>query len=563
MAKFTSYYKIIAPRPDSIKVSDSQSLGDAGAYANYTWYQRLVQGSASRLTRYREYDIMDNDVDVSRALDTIAEEMTGNNPKTNLPLEIDIQAEDESELDSNIVLTLRAALRRWSHIHDWENRLFKVVRQTVKYGDCFFKRKDSTKMWEFVHPKNVVAALVDENNVTHIQAWQIKTDVKKPQASYGSPITTGIGQYGGETQSEIIDAKDMVRFSLNDDMSESAPFGESVLRPVYRTYKQKELLEDSIIIYRIQRAPERRVFYIDVGKMPPQRVKAYLEAIKNEIKQRKIPTFTGGTAQMETVYNPTAMSEDFYFAQRPDGRGSKVDTLPGGQSLGELSDLTYFMEKVFRGLRIPTSYMAQGTEGAIFNDGKVGMAYIQELRFALYVMRLQGYIEKILDYEFKRYIKNMNVIIDDSLYRIRLPAPTNFGTYRQQELDAQLLNSFTSADGVSYLSKRFIMERYLGLTTDEIVANERQLREEKGLEPETENKEKDYPLLYGAGAEGVGLAGGLGMGELGGPPVPPGEAVAPGAELAAPEEVPAGRTPGAPAATPAPTAPRPGGAPLV
>ena len=197
----------------------------------------------------------------------------------------------------------------------------------------------------------------------------------------------------------------MIVFSLNDDISESAPFGESVLRAIYRAQKQKELLEDAILIYRIQRAPERRVFYIDVGKMPPQRVKSYLEGIKNEIRQRKIPTAGGGVDQVDSVYNPQSMSEDFFFAQRPDGRGSKVETLPGGQGLGELADLEYFQWKVFRGLRIPLSYMREGTDGATANDGKVGTAYIQELRFAMYVKRLQGYVSRVIDAEFKRYLR--------------------------------------------------------------------------------------------------------------------------------------------------------------
>ena len=74
-AKFTDFYKIVTPSPDATRVTDSQSMTDAGIYGNYSWYQRLIQGSGSRLTRYREYDLMDNDVDVSRALDTIAEEM--------------------------------------------------------------------------------------------------------------------------------------------------------------------------------------------------------------------------------------------------------------------------------------------------------------------------------------------------------------------------------------------------------------------------------------------------------------------------------------------------------
>jgi hypothetical protein len=245
--------------------------------------------------------------------------------------------------------------------------------------------------------------------------------------------------------------------------------------------------------------------------MPPQRVKQYLEGIKNEIRQKKIPTNqgAGGSSSIESVYNPQSAQEDFFFAQRPDGRGSRVETLPGGQGLGELSDLEYFQDKVYRGLRIPSSYMSSGNENALFNDGRVGQAYIEELRFALYIMRLQGYIEQVMDAEFKAYLKACNIHIDETIYRIRLPEPSNFGTYKQQEVDAALLGSLSTADGIGYLSKRFVLSRYLQLEDDEIIANEKMLGEERNVD----EKDPDFlKKLYGG--EDEMDAGG--MGDFGG-----------------------------------------------
>jgi hypothetical protein len=382
----------------------------------------------------------------------------------------------------------------------------------IKYGDCFFQRQKESKKWVYLHPRNVQGAIVDAEDVTKVVGWQVKNNTKKAKPIWGGSAP-GTSEYD-EGQSEIVSANNIVRFTLNDDMSDTAPFGNSVLDVVYRAHKQKELLEDAVIIYRIQRAPERRVFYIDVGKMPPQRVKTYLEQIKNEIKQKKIPTQQGGKDEVESVYNPQSMSEDFFFAQRADGRGSRVETLPGGAGLGELSDLEYFQDKVWRGLRVPISYMRQSSEGAgaIFNDGKVGVAYIEELKFALYVERLQGHIEETIDEEFKKYLHTSNVHIDETSYRVRLPEPTNFGVYRQQEVDAALLSSYSAADGVEYLSKRFIMEKYLQLTDEEIVTNEQLLREEKGFETTGDNMEKDLPALY----QPESLEGMEGGGDLGG-----------------------------------------------
>ena len=513
-AKFTEFYKIVQPSPEATRVTDSQSMTDAGIYGNYSWYQRLIQGSGSRMTRYREYDLMDNDVDVARALDTIAEELTGNDEATESCLLMDVVADDSSVISDTEVLTVKAALRHWIEIHDWDSKLFKIARMTVKYGDCFFRKQKDQAGWDFIHPKHVVGAIVDKENIHKILGWQIRQDTKEARATYGVPLTSSSAQ----DYTEVIPAREIVRFSLNDDMSDTAPFGESVLSPVYRSFKQKELLEDSVVIYRIQRAPERRVFYIDVGKMPPQRSKQYLEQIKNEIKQKKVPTINGGTDTIDSVYNPQSMSEDFFFAQRADGRGSRVETLPGGAGLGELSDLEYFMDKVIRGLRIPYSYMYQDKTGSQpWNDGKVGVAYIQELRFALFIARLQTYLERIMDKEFKKYLKSANIIISDFDYKITLPTPQNFSIYKQQELDSNLLGTFAQADGVAYLSKRFVLERYLQLNDEEIIRNEMMLREEKGLPADEDNADEDLPILYGAeGEAGMGGFGGGGMGALGG-----------------------------------------------
>ena len=518
MAKFSDFFKVVTPQPGITTMTDNQNIGDQGTYSNSTWYQRLVQGSASRITRYREYDLMDNDIEVARSLDTIAEEMVGSDPNTDLPIELVIESEKDQDIPSSTVMTLRTALRYWNTLHDWDNRLFKVSRVTIKYGDCFFIRnKKMTAKWEYVHPKNVVAAVVDEHDMTHVVGWQIKRETKVPNSPYNQPT----GHYGSYSN-ELVDtfsAEEVIWFSLNDDISESAPFGDSILRAIYRAQKQKELLEDAIIIYRIQRAPERRAFYIDVGKMPPQRVKSYLEQFKNEIRQRKIPTSGGGIDQVDSVYNPQQMSEDFFFAQRPDGRGSKVETLPGGQGLGELADLEYFQDKVFRGLRIPTSFMRDDQEGAISSDGKTGIAYIQELRFAMYIKRLQGYVERVLDKEFKRYLKAAGITIDPTIFYVKLVEPENFGVYRQQQLDNDLLATYGQANGVEHLSKRFTMRKYLQLSDEEIILNERLRKEELGLDPD--GGKEDLVKLYGpppadAGMDMGGLGGGMVAGTLGG-----------------------------------------------
>jgi len=256
------------------------------------------------------------------------------------------------------------------------------------------------------------------------------------------------------------------------------------LENVFKVFKQKELLEDSIIIYRVQRAPERRVFKIDVGNMPSHMAMAFVERIKNEVHQRRIPSTTGGGSNMmDATYNPLSQNEDFFFPTTADGRGSSVDILQGGQNLGEITDLHFFTNKLFRGLRIPSSYLPTGLDdGAAgsFTDGKVGTALIQEWRFNQYCLRLQNIISEYLDKEFKLYMRWRGINIDGQLFDLKFHEPQNFAQYRQADVDMARINTFTQLEQYPYLSKRFLMTRYLGLTEEEMTENERMWNEEQG-----------------------------------------------------------------------------------
>lgn len=510
------YFKIIEPKRDLFTAIDNQDIaGNLGMYGNYTWYHRLVQGSASRMVRYREYDLMDNDVDIARALDLIAEEMAGNQAKTENPLVIQITAQHEQEIASSVVVTLNAALRTWCNIQDWHNRIFPTIRKTIMYGDAFFIRPNKKfDKFLFVHPKNVVGAIVLEDDTTKVVGWHIKTDFKKTQNIPGLSRETSFTGSNDPHAYNVANfsAEDVVRFTLNTDMSEEAPFGESILRSVYKTFKQKELLEDALIIYRIQRAPERRVFKIEVGSMPPAKVAAHLEQVKNEFRQKRVPTPYGGQDKIESVYNPQSQNEDFFVPKRK-GEGTEIEVLPAGMNLGQLEDLDYFFKKIWRGMRIPQSYMDNSAEGgSTFSDGKVGIAYMQEILFTLYIEKLQKHIETTLDREFKRFLNDQNIKIDPTIFKVMLPAPTNFSKSREQAMDADLINNYNAVAENPAISPRFAQTKYLKLSKEEFLINQRMLLEEKGINPDSATKADLMRLYSPEEAEMGGFDGGIGGG---------------------------------------------------
>ena len=480
--------------------------GDADTKRYSSWLPEVYQGQPNRVQRYGQYDQMDLDSEVNTALDTIAEFSTLKNEQSKLPFHIEYN-EDQTETENDVI---QKSLRQWCAVNKLSKRMFRIFRNAVKYGDQMFIRDPETYKLFWVDPAKIEKVIVNEGKGKKIEAYYIKdldinlqslnitadtTKLLQTQTGLtGAPninanTTQGFGggaaggtRFVSDQTSTPVDAKHVVHVSLNEGIDGFWPFGNSILEPVFKVYKQKELLEDAILIYRVQRAPERRVFYIDVGNMPTHKARAHLERIKSEIHQRRIPSKTGGGQNIvDSAYNPLSIMEDYFFAQTAEGRGSKVETLPGGENLGQIDDLKYFNDKMMRGLRVPPSYLGSlDSDGNGYNDGRVGTAFIQEFRFTKFCERLQTLVCEDLDREFKMFMKHRGVLIESSLFDLKFNPPQNFGKYRQAEVDQVMMNVFTAIEGADYVSKRFAMKRFLGLSEEEIMMNEKMWHEEKG-----------------------------------------------------------------------------------
>jgi len=479
------------------------------AKSNYSSYlPDVYAGAPNRVERYIQYDTMDMDSEVNAALDILTEFCTQKDKENATPFQTFFRGEPTA----TEVKLIKESLQKWCKIQQFENRIFRIVRNTFKYGDCVFIRDPETKKWLFIDAAKISKIIVNESEGKIPEQYVIRdlnfnfkdlvavtphgTANTSPSgtSSYTSGGGFGRGMVGNVAQptgtrfqnqqnETTVDAKNIVHISLSEGLDNNYPFGNSLLESVFKVYKQKELLEDAIIIYRIQRAPERRIFYVDVGNMPAHMAMAFVERVKNEIQQRRIPSSTGGGQNMvDASYNPLSVNEDYFFPQTAEGRGSKVETLPGGTNLGEITDLRYFTNKLFRALRIPASYLPTSLDepANTVSDGKVGTAYIQELRFNEYCKRLQSLIVETFDLEFKIWLKDNGVNIDNSLFELKFNSPQNFAAYRQAEMDTARVNTFASLQEVPYMSKRFTMKRFLGLTQEEITENERMWKEENG-----------------------------------------------------------------------------------
>ena len=489
--------------PLNVTGNNTSTDGPGAASSRYaSWLPEVYAGSPNRLMRYMQYDQMDNDLEINAALDTIAEFGTQEDDYTKLPFTIYYKGRPSDTEDK----ILSKSLQQWCHLNELHKRAFRIFRSTILYGDQFFVRDPQTFKLYWTDPANIEKVVVNESDGKKIETYFVKnlapnfTELlaTNPAALHKSPYGAGSGQMlntnnssaqgsyltgaiDGVNQGVPVDAEHVVHVSLTEGMDHAWPFGISILEPIFKVFKQKELLEDSIIIYRVHRAPERRVFQIDVGNMPPHKARQYLEQIKYEVQQKRVPNKNkAGENVIDAAYNPMSMLEDYFFAQTGDGRGSKVETLPGGENLGQIDDLRYFNNKLLRGLRIPASYLPTGPEdgSATYNDGKVGIAYIQEYRFARYVERLQKQIQEDLDREFKLFLKYRGIEIDSHDFDITFNAPMNFSSYRDLQLDTERANLYNTVAATPFLSQQFKLKKYLGLTDQEMKENEDLWREE-------------------------------------------------------------------------------------
>jgi hypothetical protein len=562
-------------------INSGNRLGPA--QTNYSSYlPDVYTGSPNRIERYAQYEVMDSDPEVNAALDILAEFCTQKIKDGKSPFAVKWRSKGTNAE----VKILSEYLQQWNKLQKFDVRIFRIVRNTFKYGDAFFVRDPENQKWSWIDPTQLIKIIVNESegkkpeqyvikdlapNFVNLVATQITPNIN-PRQTGGGPVpvsgylgagssqrgSTGGGansssqsRFGLNQKESAVDAEHVIHLSLSEGLDQNYPFGNSLLENVYKVYKQKELLEDAILIYRISRAPERRVFTIDVGNMPSHLAMAFVERVKNEIHQRRIPSQTGGGANViDSAYNPLSINEDYFFPKTADGKGSDVKMLEGGKNIGEIDDLKYFTNKLFRGLRIPSSYLPTGQDDSQsnFNDGRVGTAYIQELRFNKYCERLQSLMTSVFDEEFKLYLNGKGLNIDPNLFELTFNPPMNFASSRQATIDAERINTFNTIQAVPYVSKRFALKRFLSLTDEEVAENERMWAEENGKgEPTATDAAGE---LRSAGLSASGIEGDMGA----------------AADLTAPEDLqgpegqganPGGAGPGAAPSGPAGGAPGP------
>ena len=262
----------------------------------------------------------------------------------------------------------------------------------------------------------------------------------------------------------------------NQDKTFRLPFIENCRR----AYRQLSLIEDSIVIYRLVRAPERLVFNVDVGNMAPPKAEAYLRKLITEYWSKK--TFdVNQTSNPVQKFNPQSMLDSFWFAKRAGSDGTSVTQLAGGANLGELTDLMYFVNKLYKSLKVPTNRL--NTEST-FKDGNEILR--EELKFARFIIRLQQGFASGLKNGFITHLKLKGLLekfdIKEQNLHLEMNVPTNFYELREnQKLELKVTN-FNNLASNPFVSSTFTQKKLLGWSDVDVKANREFLRKDKELE---------------------------------------------------------------------------------
>jgi hypothetical protein len=440
-----------------LKIMDSGQIQKYGNLATNSLYDRFTRlhkpvGSSlqynptlnyqsMRLQLYSDYEAMDHDPIIAAALDIISDETTIRN-----------QYGDVLNINSSDANVRRVLHNLFYDVLNIEFNLATWVRNMCKYGDFYLKLEVSEKYGVYnVLPLSTYEVVREEG-----------TDPENPSYVQFTLDPNGLASGGVNTirrDTYRLENYEVAHFRLLTD-SNYLPYGRSYLEPARKVFKQLMLMEDAMLIHRIMRAPEKRVFYINVGAIPPEQVEQFMQDTVNKMK--KVPYIDQSTGDYNLKFNVQNMTEDFYIPVRGNDTSTKIDTTKGLDYDGT-GDIEYLKNKMMAALKIPKPYL--GYEEGI--EGKSTLASM-DVRFARTVERVQRIIESELTKIALVHLYSQG-FTDDKLVDFSLELTTPSIVYEQEktELYSTKIDAAQKMLDAKVMSKDWIYENLFGLSPDQ------------------------------------------------------------------------------------------------
>jgi len=436
-------------------------------------YNTLVYANVeeNKSGRMRDYRIMASFSEISDALDEICDECINKDESGNI---VNLKFRNV-EIDDEKQQVIKDEFEKYIDYFDLDKKGFEYFRQILIEGELYFEHiihKGYTNdgiLGAVILPSDLIDPIYDNIQNMIIKGYILRKPIFDPNKPEKIEKFDFIPM--DENQVSYINSG-----IWNQDKTFRLPFIENARR----AYRQLSLVEDAIVIYRLVRAPERLVFNVDVGNMAPPKAEAYLRKLIQEYWSKK--TFDTNQSGQVQKFNPQSMLDSFWFAKRAGSEGTTVSQLAGGANLGELADLMYFVNKLYKALKVPTNRL--NPESGF--DGLSENILREELKFAKFIIRLQQQFASGLKNGFITHLKLKEIFDAYDLkpqdIHLEFNVPTNFYELRESqklELKAQNFNSLASNESIA---STYAQKRYLGWTDIDVKANREFLRKDAELQ---------------------------------------------------------------------------------
>jgi hypothetical protein len=503
---------IISPVPPNNEDGVDHFI-QSGFYGQYVDIEGVYRTEYDLIRRYREMALHP---ECDGAIEDVVNEAIVSDLYDS-PVEIELTNLNASDRLKEII---RNEFKYIKEIMDFDKKCHEIFRNWYIDGRIYYlkvidikKPEDGIQELRYIDPmklkhvrqekkdKNdgyvIVNKGIEDNKFPEIEEYFIYT----PTPNFPAGTITGGSKKGVKI------TKDAVAYCNSGLVDRNKGTVLSYLHKAIKALNQLRMIEDSLVIYRLSRAPERRIFYIDVGNLPKVKAEQYLKEVMSRYRNKLV--YDANTGEVRDDRKFMSMMEDFWLPRREGGRGTEITTLPGGQNLGELADIEYFQKKLYRALGVPESRIAGGGDG--FNLGRSSEILRDELKFSKFVGRLRKRFANVFNDILRTQLLLKNIVTPedwdnmsdhiqyDFLY------DNHFAELKEAEL---LTNRLTLATTVEpyigkYYSTEYVRKKILRQTDSEIIDIDLQIQNEieKGIlpDPNAPVDEMGNPLPEGGG----------------------------------------------------------------
>jgi len=471
----------------------------SGFFGSYVDIEGVYRNEFELIKRYREMALHP---EVDSAIEDIVNEAIVSD-SNDAPVQIELSNLKASD---GIKTKIREEFKHILNLLDFDKKCHEIYRSWYVDGRIFYH-----KVIDFKRPQDGIQELryIDPMNIRYVRKEKKKRDASGASIPTNTPgkeenplnypfpeiyeyflYTPGQGTAGrnatimdmhSASKSGIKIARDAVAYCTSGLVDRNKKIVLSYLNKAIKSLNQLRMIEDSLVIYRLSRAPERRIFYIDVGNLPKMKAEQYLRDVMMRYRNKMV--YDANTGEIRDDKKFMSMLEDFWLPRREGGRGTEITTLPGGQNLGEITDIKYFQAKLYRSLNVPPSRM-EGEGG--FNLGRSSEILRDELKFTKFVGRLRKRFSNLFHDLLKTQLVLKNIITPEDWEEMSQHIQydflydNHFSELKDAELMTERLNLAATAEPYigKYFSQEYVRSKILHQTDQEIIEEDQKIKKE-------------------------------------------------------------------------------------